>query len=212
MNHPSLSEARRIILVPFCPILIWKQYPPVTTARLKSPYVGNDQDPTYADVVDTAGELFESGIDGQRYTWTSIGLRNASIGIFYYSSQSSLHESLDALQPDRRIADSVPQGYEYLGCHNDYPSNRQLTKLSWAGANLSIERCARYCHDYDFFGVESGRECYCGNDLGGEPSPMHHAPDPAIGGDEACNVTCNGNESQDCGGVGVMSVFGQTQG
>lgn len=179
MNHPSLSEARRIILVSFCPVLIWKQYPPVTTARLKSPYVGNDQDPTYADVLDTAGDLFESGIDGQRYTWTSIGiqwisatvalsclsinsfeagLRNASIGIFYYSSQSSLHKSLDALQPDRRIADSVPQGYEYLGCHNDYPSNRQLTKLSWAGANLSIERCARYCHDYDFFGVESGRE------------------------------------------------------
>lgn len=40
---------------------------------------------------------------------------------------------------------------------------------------------------------------------------MHHAPDPAIGGDEACNVTCNGNESQNCGGVGVMSVFGQNQ-
>lgn len=55
-------------------MLMWKQYPPVITARLKSPYVGNDQDPTYADVVQTAGELFDSGIDGQRYTWTSIGM------------------------------------------------------------------------------------------------------------------------------------------
>ncbi len=74
MNHPSLSEVRRIILFSSCPMLMWKQYPPVTTARLKSPYVGNDQDPTYADVVQTAGELFDSGIDGQRYTWTSIGM------------------------------------------------------------------------------------------------------------------------------------------
>ncbi|KAI4221945.1 MAG: hypothetical protein L6R36_006524 [Xanthoria steineri] len=53
-----------------------RKYPPVTTARLKSPYVGNDQDPTYADVLDTAGDLFESGIDGQRYTWTSIAFLN----------------------------------------------------------------------------------------------------------------------------------------
>lgn len=50
------------------------QYPPVTTARLKAPYVGNDRDPNYADIVNTAGELFESGIDSQRYTWTSIGM------------------------------------------------------------------------------------------------------------------------------------------
>lgn len=50
---------------------------------------------------------------------------------------------------------------------------------------------------YSYFGLQNGTSCYCGKDHGkyGKLS------------DEACNITCNGNEAEKCGGTEANNVF-----
>ncbi|KAL8678096.1 MAG: hypothetical protein Q9186_005535 [Xanthomendoza sp. 1 TL-2023] len=77
-------------------------------------------------------------------------------------------------------------------------SGRQLNNLSWAGENLGIARCAAYCDSFDYFGVENGEE--------------HFLPFAAFGGESACNITCNGNDTEMCGGASALNVYQHARG
>lgn len=82
---------------------------------------------------------------------------NLSTGIFLYATNSTIDKTVNATEPDTRISDNLPDGWGYLGCNYDSPY-RALKNLSWSGDGLSLERCAEYCVEYPYFGVESGRE------------------------------------------------------
>ena len=48
--------------------------------------------------------------------------------------------------------------FSYVGCEADSATSRTLSSLSWAGTELSVERCATYCAAYQYMGVEFGSE------------------------------------------------------
>jgi hypothetical protein len=65
---------------------------------------------------------------------------------------------------------------------------------------MSYEACAIGCAGYSYFGVEYADECYCGNTI---QSPGARAPDGSVG----CNMACNGNAAEMCGGSNRMNFF-----
>lgn len=90
--------------------------------------------------------------------------------------------------------------YQKLGCYKDDSSNHDLkTKVDLKRATQ--EDCAKTCamtdKSFSYFGLQNGTSCYCGKDHGkyGKLS------------DEACNITCNGNEAEKCGGAEANNVF-----
>ena len=54
---------------------------------------------------------------------------------------------------------------------------------------MTIEKCSVTCDDFDYFGVEYSRECYCGDVVGGSEVLSTQ-----------CSMTCGGNSAQTCGG------------
>lgn len=65
---------------------------------------------------------------------------------------------------------------------------------------MTLQSCAQNCTNYDFFGTEYGRECYCGYKL--------NATLRAV--ESSCNTPCSGNSSQVCGSGGRLSVYQST--
>ncbi|RMZ01282.1 hypothetical protein D0864_03495 [Hortaea werneckii] len=91
--------------------------------------------------------------------------------------------------------------FEYLACYNDSVTNRTLQGAYLFGTslqNLTLERCAAFCDDFQFFGVEYAQECYCGSELRNNAIQQ----DPA-----SCYATCAGDETQNCGGYNRISVY-----
>ena len=48
--------------------------------------------------------------------------------------------------------------FTYLGCQLDSSTARTLSSLSWTGTGLTVERCASYCSEYQYMGVEFGSQ------------------------------------------------------
>ncbi|KAB5517282.1 hypothetical protein GE09DRAFT_568004 [Coniochaeta sp. 2T2.1] len=63
---------------------------------------------------------------------------------------------------------------------------------------LTLEDCAAACSGYDFFGVEGGDSCYCGNDVDTTAD---------LDAMSSCNVRCEGNDLQLCGGDSALKVY-----
>ncbi|PSN71804.1 heme peroxidase [Corynespora cassiicola Philippines] len=89
-------------------------------------------------------------------------------------------------------------GYNYTGCITDRVDSRSLTAKSQAVDTNSWATCAQFCDGYQYFGVEYGRECYCGDRL---------LSDPETRPDSECTMTCSGNSTQVCGDAGRLTVF-----
>jgi hypothetical protein len=68
--------------------------------------------------------------------------------------------------------------------------------------NMTQENCQAACKaaGYILAGVEYSDECYCGNQLAGGGGP---APD----GNALCDMTCNGNTTEICGGPNRLTMF-----
>jgi hypothetical protein len=67
-------------------------------------------------------------------------------------------------------------------------------------ASMTVEECASYCisFGYLYFDVECGGECYRSNVLqaGSVPAPQSD-----------CDMACNGNASEICGGPTRLSLY-----
>ena len=48
--------------------------------------------------------------------------------------------------------------FNYIACEADSATSRTLSSLSWSGTNLTVERCAAYCTEYKYMGVEFGSQ------------------------------------------------------
>ncbi|CAM9751708.1 unnamed protein product, partial [Sphacelaria rigidula] len=86
----------------------------------------------------------------------------------------------------------------YLGCFGDSTSDRVLSGPSFKNeASLTIESCGALCVEYAYFGVQYGKECFCGR----------NSDDPDELGGATCNMACTGNENEACGGRSAMNVY-----
>ena len=66
---------------------------------------------------------------------------------------------------------------------------------------MNIEKCITLCKEknFGFAGVQSGNQCYCGDE-----APIQSAPA------RECHLNCAGNTSQKCGGHWRMNVYSLT--
>ncbi|QUC18830.1 uncharacterized protein UV8b_03071 [Ustilaginoidea virens] len=88
--------------------------------------------------------------------------------------------------------------YALVGCQTEGNGTRALGASSLAQDDMTNEVCANWCKDYDYFGTEYGRECYCGNKL-----DASSAAAPAA----ECGMLCAGSEAAYCGASNRLSVY-----
>ncbi|CAF1003389.1 unnamed protein product [Brachionus calyciflorus] len=86
--------------------------------------------------------------------------------------------------------------YVYLGCYA-HQHNRDLKWFAFGSASITINFCVNVCfeNNYKYAGLQSSFECFCGNKYG------------TYGISNNCNMECNGNQSQICGGSWSNSVY-----
>ena len=92
------------------------------------------------------------------------------------------------------------QDGSFLGCYADSPAARLLAGPSYTSGGMTVAVCEDFCAaagDFGAFGVQFGKECYCG----AVPSGVA----PTDGG--ACNMPCKGDPSETCGGFNAIAVY-----
>ncbi|KND94716.1 putative fungistatic metabolite [Tolypocladium ophioglossoides CBS 100239] len=92
-------------------------------------------------------------------------------------------------------------GWASIGCYSEGTTGRALTQgiNTIPGAQMTVAGCTAACKaaGYVLAGVEYAGECYCGSAIsnGGKPA------------DSGCDMACNGNSSEFCGGGGHLNVY-----
>ncbi|KAL5493711.1 hypothetical protein EMCRGX_G014930 [Ephydatia muelleri] len=81
------------------------------------------------------------------------------------------------------------------GCYKDNIVNRDLQKF--IGVSYKPMSCMKACLEYTYFGLQFGKECYCGNSYG--------IYGPAR--ETQCSTPCATDSKLTCGGVLQNSVF-----
>lgn len=67
---------------------------------------------------------------------------------------------------------------------------------------MTLEMCAGSCAGFKYFGVEYGRECYCGDAFNAAAGSV-----AAPGGDGDCSFLCPGDQLEFCGAGWRMSSY-----
>ena len=93
-------------------------------------------------------------------------------------------------------------GWNNIGCYTDSVAQRSLPigmAVPGGAAGMTVDKCQVACRaaNYILAGVEYASECFCGNAFAG-------AAQPATSG---CNMPCNGNPAQMCGGPDRLNVY-----
>lgn len=97
---------------------------------------------------------------------------------------------------------SIPEGWLYKGCFSDNVNARVLTGITFADIGnhqVTNTKCTTYCgaKGFSLAGTEYGGQCFCGNELVGSSSIA----------ESMCNMACEGDGSQTCGGPNALSVY-----
>ncbi|KAK3983903.1 putative fungistatic metabolite [Cladorrhinum sp. PSN332] len=121
-------------------------------------------------------------------TRSASGLRAASLLCFFAAAQAIPHLSY------KRDVTSFTRDGCFVGNANGH---RILSKASYAGDAMTVESCATFCYKFPQFGLEYGRECYCGS-----------VPEAAeTVSDDDCSFPCAGNPEETCGAGNRADVY-----
>ncbi|KFA78522.1 hypothetical protein S40288_01443 [Stachybotrys chartarum IBT 40288] len=88
--------------------------------------------------------------------------------------------------------------FVWLSCQTDQVSNRTLNGATLSSDDMTNEVCAEFCQEFEYFGTEYGRECFCGGSL---PARSAEAPDTE------CSMLCGGSGMEFCGGPDRLSTY-----
>ena len=90
--------------------------------------------------------------------------------------------------------------YQKLGCYKDDAKRHDLPNPVSIKATTQ-EECVRACalqdKGYAYFGLQNGKDCYCGK---------HYGKYGKID-NKLCAKTCEGNPMESCGGDNANQVF-----
>jgi len=78
------------------------------------------------------------------------------------------------------------------------PLEGHALPIKYDSVDMTVEKCDTLCADYTYYGLEYGRECYCGNAF--EHKPFRTEP-------EACDIKCLGDLTQSCGGRSLFNLY-----
>ncbi|KAH7303931.1 WSC domain-containing protein [Stachybotrys elegans] len=90
------------------------------------------------------------------------------------------------------------QPFVYSGCFQDGSPRTLEYRSEQSSRNMTVEACVAECkgNGFRYAGLEYYGECYCGATVNS----------PAL--DEGlCNLPCNGNNTQTCGGNDALSIY-----
>lgn len=90
-------------------------------------------------------------------------------------------------------------GFKYAGCFKDSKDRALSGEIRANLGAISNEKCVTHCKSagYSLAGTEYGGQCYCGNELVGSQKLD----------DSACNIACEGDKSDVCGGGWALTVY-----
>jgi WSC domain len=93
--------------------------------------------------------------------------------------------------------------WSYTGCYTDVLSARVLSGITFANLgnhNTTTTGCVSYCNaqGYSIAGTEYGGQCFCDNSLASASTKV---------GDDKCNMACEGDGTQLCGGGLTLTVY-----
>lgn len=91
--------------------------------------------------------------------------------------------------------------WDYPGCYTEANNMRALTGNSYYDDLMTVEKCAAVCSGFKWFGVEYGRECYCGNVIN-TGSVVTQASE--------CSFSCPGNAAENCGAGNRLDMYSST--
>ncbi|CBJ30862.1 conserved unknown protein [Ectocarpus siliculosus] len=94
--------------------------------------------------------------------------------------------------------DDVPTTSSFVGCYQDESDARIMELALTDSSSMTKERCEAECTGNTYFGMQYGRECFCG---GSSTDLLQH------GESTSCDYECPGDSDQVCGGFYAMSVY-----
>lgn len=101
---------------------------------------------------------------------------------------------------DLQVSSGIPSSWSYSGCFTDKVSSRTLPLASYADDAMTESKCIGFCDQkgYSFAGVEYGRECWCGYEIGSGSSQVAESD---------CSFPCAGGSSEPCGAGDRLNIF-----
>ncbi|KAK2823875.1 hypothetical protein FQN49_007533 [Arthroderma sp. PD_2] len=97
--------------------------------------------------------------------------------------------------------DTLPT-YTFEGCYTDSTESRTLTGSAFVDDDMTVKACSSLCKGYQFFGLEYGRECYCGNSRSEGSMEVSESE---------CKEPCGGDSSESCGASYRVSIYKDTE-
>jgi hypothetical protein len=100
-------------------------------------------------------------------------------------------------------ATSLVPGWTSAGCWSDSSSDRVLSGIEFANVgqhSVTNTKCIQYCaaKGYSVAGTEFGGQCFCGNQLASSSTELE---------DSECDMPCEGDSTQICGGGNALTVY-----
>ncbi|TVY80927.1 WSC domain-containing protein [Lachnellula suecica] len=89
--------------------------------------------------------------------------------------------------------------WSFQGCITESTTGRALSSKTFANDSMTLESCASFCSGYQMFGLEYGRECYCGNSLGAGSVNATNQAD--------CSFPCSGDSTEFCGAGSRLELY-----
>lgn len=119
-------------------------------------------------------------------------------GMTLISLASAAPQSL--ARRELQVSNTLPQAWSYSGCFTDQVSSRTLPLASFADDAMTEGKCIGFCDQkgYSFAGVEYGRECWCGYQIGSGSSLV---------ADSDCSFPCAGASGEPCGAGDRLNIF-----
>ncbi|KAG6230812.1 hypothetical protein E4U34_007648 [Claviceps purpurea] len=96
--------------------------------------------------------------------------------------------------------------FTYLACVAEPSRGRLLATQILNHVNMTIHMCLQTCWEYNYAGVEYGRECWCGNTVNYGGNGGLTAPGRNVSNAE-CGFLCLGNGTEFCGGRMRVSMY-----
>lgn len=94
------------------------------------------------------------------------------------------------------------QGWKLEGCYTDSVQARSLSVGMGVAGGMTNAKCKDACRAAGFVlaGTEYAGECFCDNQI-------RNAGKPAPDGNTGCNMACNGNQTEMCGGPDRLTFW-----
>jgi len=100
------------------------------------------------------------------------------------------------LSADLRTCKTSPS--KYMGCWSDSSSRLLRGSGRLHDPKMTPQMCEKLCQNFKFYGVETGSECWCGNELAQWTQKLQESD---------CHEKCWGDKNQSCGAGWRLNLY-----